>query len=195
MTSDLPEHVRALAVRFGIEDTPALDDALSEAFHAADVARFEQMGLSRNSDAEVDQHGRLTRLVSALRHELTSPDHASPFTLGADAELLRRELGHYADWLSANPAYPQNKRRGAPTHEPSKAFVVELAQRWPSLTGEEPTAWRDNITGENGGRFYEFLMALWPDRWPCAQWPDNLILPIGEFPSAPTVHRWIASSS
>ena len=189
MTDHTPDDIRALAVRFGIADAAALHDALADATEGTADAHVEQVGLAYQSAVELSQRARLTKLLAALQAELTAPENMSALTLGAEAELFRRELKSYADWLATMPATPQPKRRGKPADAQSQAFVVEMARQWPLLTGEEPKAWRDSITGEPGGRFYEFLTALWPDRW-----PDSM-LPWVDFPSVSAVRRWLADIS
>ena len=145
----------------------------------------EWLGLNYQSDAVVAQHARLTKLLTALKAEFTVDENQSVLTRGAEAEFFRRELKSYAEWLATMPANPQPKRRGKPADDRAKAFVVALARHWPTLTGEAPTAWRDNYTGQPGGRFYEFLQALWPKRWRDAG------MPWVTFPSPTTVERWL----
>ena len=187
-TDHTPDDIRTLAARFCIEDAAALWDAWLGAVDAAVDAHVEQVNPAYQSDVEVAQHARLTKLLAALQAELTAFENSSALTRGAEAELFRRELQLYAEWLANMPANPQPERRGNPGDGTSRAFVAELARQWPCLPARRHR--HGGITspvrlaaGSMSSR------ALWPDRW-----PDSM-LPWVDFPSVSTVRRWLADVS
>lgn len=189
-----PDVLARLARTFGIADVEALEDVLDEARHIAKYADWTLIHLPEgyapvvgmpdrpgglSAARHVKYHQRLLKLVRNLREALEDPDGCLELKYCDLADHLGFALRDYEDWLAAVRFTSPPARRGQPSSE-SSVFVAELAKAWPELTGEKPTAWRDNIEGKPGGRFFRFVEAA------CK-------LMGFDAPSASTVHRVLTS--
>lgn len=120
-------------------------------------------GLARTADGAqrpvtVEDHeaaGRIAHLVAELGWELSRAQW--PMAHIPVADDLRRALEAYANHVEATQ---WKTKAGRATKRPKSAeafLTIALASQWHSLTGEPPKAWRDNVTGRPGGRFYESI--------------------------------------
>jgi hypothetical protein len=152
------------AMMIGIADVDRLRGVLAKGL--ADLGLYASGGgrvrtvtgqIGPATASTYERHERLAKLITALDEELAGAEW--PLADGMHHPELRAALGRYGGWLNGLTYSGPGPRQFGP-RRPVTLLALNLAHAWPDLTGEQPRAWHDAMTGRPGGRFYDALRVL-----------------------------------